>query len=233
MIAELPTHLDDPLQRLQAVHDAMVSAKEMHNAVPAHLLQDFSQFTAPAAAELVARAAAELRWADHMQAPFNVCISNVPGPRETLYYAGAEMLANFPFSMISDGMGLNITLQSYRDSLDFGLVSTPELIPDLWTLIDHLKIELAALVERAEAEGIEVGDPPTGPPDAEMKERHPDPRDVEAAAPPAKRAAAKKPAAAKKAAASKPAAAKKAAASKKPAARRTGPRNVQPPATEG
>jgi WS/DGAT/MGAT family acyltransferase len=151
MISELPTNLDDPVDRLEAVHDAMTAAKEVHNALPAHLLQDFSQFTAPAAAELVARTITNLKVADYVALPFNVCISNVPGPRQPLYYAGALMTAFYPVSMITDGMGLNITVQSYRDGLDFGLVGTPELIPDIWTLMGYFAEELSDLADAAAA----------------------------------------------------------------------------------
>jgi diacylglycerol O-acyltransferase / wax synthase len=164
MIAELPTHLADPVERLRAVHKSMAAAKQIHNALPAHLLQDFSQFTAPAAAEFVARTLAGLRIADHVAPPFNVCISNVPGPREPLYYAGALMIANYPVSMIADGMGLNITLQSYRDSLDFGLVGTPELVPDIWRLMAYLEEALHELA--AEAGGAVAQSPPPQAPGA-------------------------------------------------------------------
>jgi len=147
MVAPLPTHLDTPEERLKAAHEAMLAAKEKHAALPAQLLQDFSQFAAPAAAQLVAQTAANLRWADRIAPPFNVVISNVPGPREPLYYAGALVEANYPVSIVSDGIGLNITLQSYRDSIDFGIVCTPEVMPDIWNLVGYLREELALLLE--------------------------------------------------------------------------------------
>lgn len=145
MVAPLPTHLADPLDRLASASKEMVAAKDQHAALPAHLLTDFSQFAAPAAAQLVADTAANLRWADRMAPPFNLVISNVPGPREPLYYAGALLESNYPVSIINDGMGLNITLQSYRDRIDFGLVGTPELVPDIWNLITYLQEELEEL----------------------------------------------------------------------------------------
>lgn len=145
MVAPLATHLDEPRARLGAMNEAMRAAKDQHAALPAHLLQDFSQFAAPAAAQLVAQTVANLRWADRIGPPFNVVISNVPGPRTPLYYAGALMEANYPVSIVSDGIGLNITLQSYRDRIDFGLVGTPETVPDIWNLITYLQEELALL----------------------------------------------------------------------------------------
>ena len=145
MVAPLATNLADPLERLQAASKEMRSAKDQLAALPAHLLQDFSQFAAPAAAQLVANTAANLRWADSIAPPFNVVVSNVPGPREPLYYAGALLEANYPVSIVNDGMGLNITLQSYRDRIDFGIVGTPELVPDIWNLITYLQEELTTL----------------------------------------------------------------------------------------
>ncbi len=145
MVAELPTNLSDPRARLEAVRTTMLKAKEQFAALPASLLQEFGQFAAPAAAELVARTAATVKLAEKAPLPFNLVISNVPGPREPLYYAGALMEANYPVSMISDGMGLNITLHSYRDNLDFGLISCPELIPDLPSIIGYLQEELDTL----------------------------------------------------------------------------------------
>lgn len=136
--AVLPTNVEDPVERLKLVSEGMRSAKETHKALPANLLQDFAQFTAPAAAEAVAVAAANMKWADSATMPFNVVISNVPGPRETLYYLGAKLEANYPVSMITDGMGLNITVHSYRDSIDFGLVSTPEFVPDISRLRTYI-----------------------------------------------------------------------------------------------
>ncbi|GAB3867524.1 wax ester/triacylglycerol synthase family O-acyltransferase [Nocardioides maradonensis] len=149
MVADLPTDVADPLGRLAAIRETMKQAKEDFAAVPASLLQDYAQFAAPAAAELVARTAASLKMAERVAVPFNVVISNVPGPREPLYYAGALMEANYPVSMISDGLGLNITVHSYRDHIDFGLISCPELIPDLSVLIDHLQAELDELAALA------------------------------------------------------------------------------------
>jgi hypothetical protein len=125
----------------------MRPAKEQFHALPATLLQEFTQFSAPAAMELFARIASAIRPGKEFEVPFNVAISNIPGPRETLYYAGAEQLGTYPLSMIADGMGMNISLISYRDSLDFGIVVCPDLVPDVWSLIDYLREDLAELVK--------------------------------------------------------------------------------------
>ena len=75
----------------------------------------------------------------------NVVISNVPGPRVPLYTAGARLLHYYPVSTIVDGQGLNITVQSYLDTLDFGLVACRELVPDLWDMVDAIVDDLEAL----------------------------------------------------------------------------------------
>ena len=85
--------------------------------------------------------------------PINVVISNVPGPRQPLYAAGSRLLHYYPVSTITDGQGLNITVQSYLDTLDFGLVSCRELVPDLWDMLDAIINDLAAL---GKATGVDV-----------------------------------------------------------------------------
>ena len=80
--------------------------------------------------------AAATRIADRMNPPVNLVISNVPGPRQPLYLAGATMKHFYPVSTVIDGQGLNITVQSYVDTLDFGLVACRELVPDLEDLVD-------------------------------------------------------------------------------------------------
>ncbi len=72
-------------------------------------------------------------------------MSNVPGPQFPLYMAGARMEANYPVSVITDGMGLNITVMSYMGHMDFGIVADREQMPDLHVLIDYLREELEAL----------------------------------------------------------------------------------------
>ena len=144
MIAPLPTHLRDPRDRLRAAHAAMRAAKEQHGALPADLLADVTQFALPALAGQAARLAARLRLLERVN-PFNLIISNVPGPPGPLYYAGARLLACYPVSSIADGQGLNVTVMSYGGGMHFGLIADRALVPDLDALAGHLVDELAAL----------------------------------------------------------------------------------------
>jgi len=132
ILCTLATDLDDPLERLQRIHEAMSNAKRAQEAVPANLLQDWTQVTTPALISQAARIIARTKILDRLNPPFNVIISNVPGPRDSLYCAGAEMQTYYPVSAVAEGQGLNITVQSYRDHLDWGLISCRELVPDLW-----------------------------------------------------------------------------------------------------
>ena len=75
----------------------------------------------------------------------NITVSNVPGPRQTLYAAGAELLHIFPVSISTHGIALNITVQSYRDQLDFGFIAGANIIPHVQVLCDMLPLEFDAL----------------------------------------------------------------------------------------
>jgi diacylglycerol O-acyltransferase len=147
MSASLHTHIADPEQRLARIHDSMSIAKEQHKALPANLLQDFAQFAPPAVAARAARVIARATVANWVDVPFNVVISNVPGPQFPIYGIGAQMVANYPVSAINDGVGLNITVQSYNGSLDFGIIACRELMPDVWDLMDYLGDALQELKE--------------------------------------------------------------------------------------
>lgn len=144
MTAPLATHLDDPEQRLRHSAEAMRAAKEQHGALPADLLSDVTQFAAPALAGQAARVAARLRLVEWLS-PFNLIVSNVPGPNVPLYYAGARLLAYYPLSAIADGQGLNVTVMSYEQGMHFGLVSDRDLVPDLDRLAGYLVDELDEL----------------------------------------------------------------------------------------
>jgi WS/DGAT/MGAT family acyltransferase len=155
MLAALPTTTGDPWERLMACHQAMRAAKEQHGALPADLLADVTEFAMPALAGQAARLSAKLRLVERI-APFNLIISNVPGPNVPLYYAGAELQSYFPLSAIADGQGLNITVLSYRDGMYFGLIACRELVPDLNNMagyvVDELDLLMAEVDRRASTE---------------------------------------------------------------------------------
>ncbi|WP_288109066.1 WS/DGAT domain-containing protein, partial [Limnobacter sp.] len=81
---------------------------------------------------------------------FNVVVSNVPGPREARFLNGAELLANYPASLIWHGYAMNITVQSYQDNLDFGIIACRESAPKVQRMLDYLENALLELEQEAE-----------------------------------------------------------------------------------
>ncbi|EWM17878.1 bifunctional wax ester synthase/acyl-CoA diacylglycerol acyltransferase [Kutzneria sp. 744] len=148
MLAVLPTNLEDPEQRLSVVHEATKIAKAQQATIPQGLVDDISDFAPPALAARAARVVFATGMM-HRMPPFNICISNVPGPNVPVYMAGARMLAQYPLSVILDGQGLNITLVGYLGQLHFGLVACRELVPDIDTLAGYLIDELDLLLKAA------------------------------------------------------------------------------------
>jgi diacylglycerol O-acyltransferase len=149
MLAELPTHLRDPRERLERMRIAMLEAKRAFQAVPASILQDLSTLVPTALSGLAARALFRLATVPGLM--FNLFVSNVPGPPFALYIAGARVEGIYPVSAVTDLTGgLNITLFSYNGSLDFGLIACREMVPDVWHLIGYLQdamAEMLALVD--------------------------------------------------------------------------------------
>ncbi|HEY1919639.1 MAG TPA: wax ester/triacylglycerol synthase family O-acyltransferase [Streptosporangiaceae bacterium] len=148
MLATLPTHLADPAERLEVAHAATKIAKAQQAAIPQGLVDQISDFSPPA---LTARAARVVFATGllHRLPPFNVVISNVPGPNIPVYLGGAKLLAHYPVSVLTDGLGLNITVVGYLGQLNFGLVSCRELVPDIDELAGYLVDELELLVKAA------------------------------------------------------------------------------------
>ena len=152
MLCTLASDVDDPVERLGAIHECMSEAKEQQKLIGADTLQEWAEFAAPALVGRAARLYSRMRLADHHRPLFNVTISNVPGPPFPLYSAGARLTANFPVGPIIDGTGLNMTVMSYLDQLDFGLLACPDVLDDVWTVADGLH---AALDELVEAYGVD------------------------------------------------------------------------------
>lgn len=151
MITQLPTDVVDPVARLRRINGEMSAAKERHRALPASLLQDANHFIPPALLAQAARATSRLAGVRGLNQPANVMISNVPGPSTPLYLGGARQRAQFPVSGVLDGIGINITVMSYQDQLEFGIVVDRELVDDPWPILDALRAGLDELRDAAQA----------------------------------------------------------------------------------
>ena len=147
MICAIATNIGDPKARLTAIIAQSTKSKEMSHPLRALMPQvsNISMLGAPILVQILALLYSRSNLSDVLPPTANITVSNVPGPRQTLYAAGAELLHIFPVSISTHGIALNITVQSYRDQLDFGFISGANIIPHVQVLCDMLPGEFAAL----------------------------------------------------------------------------------------
>jgi diacylglycerol O-acyltransferase / wax synthase len=150
MICRLNTEIEDPRLRLEAIVADSAKSKELTSPFRqlAPLVEDSIVLGAPLGIQLFSLVYSRSNLANVLPPAANVAISNVPGPKMALYANGAELLHSYPVSIVTHGMGLNITLQSYRDHLDFGFTAAANILPNVQSLADSMPIELD-LLERA------------------------------------------------------------------------------------
>jgi diacylglycerol O-acyltransferase len=143
MLTELPTHLPEPGQRLAVTRDSIDNAKARFAAVPSTLVRDLAGLLPTSG--LTARPLLSL--AGLAGPPFNLFISNVPGPRVPLWLAGAKVESIFPVSAVTSFTGaLNITVFTHGDTVDFGFVACRDRVPDVWELVRYLRDAVDELV---------------------------------------------------------------------------------------
>ncbi len=150
-LTDLATNVDDPAERLAAVKAGMAAAKELQSTIGPGTLMRWVDIAPPILTGPAATAYSRLHVADRHNPLFNVTISNVPGPAMALYLAGARVDTIFPVGPIFHGSGLNITTLSYRDRIDFGFLTCPDLLPNPWALARFTSESLAELAELGDA----------------------------------------------------------------------------------
>ena len=140
VLCNLATHLADPEARLEAITSSMRATKAVMADRPGLQMAALGVLTTigPAALTRVPGASA-------VAPPYNVIISNVPGPRAPLYWNGAELEAIYPLSIPTENQALNITCLSYAEHLEFGIVGCRLAIPKLQRLLDYLEDSLQEL----------------------------------------------------------------------------------------
>jgi WS/DGAT/MGAT family acyltransferase len=147
-IVSLGTNIADPAKRLAHVLAATAAMKSNMGAMKSLMPTDFPSIGVPWMMQALGSLYAKARVADRIPAIANVTISNVPGPTIPLYMAGARMLTNYPTSIVVHGVALNITVQTYDASLEFGLIACGEAMPEVGELAQHIQAafdEFAAL----------------------------------------------------------------------------------------
>ncbi|MGB1581265.1 MAG: WS/DGAT/MGAT family O-acyltransferase [Nevskiales bacterium] len=126
IVASMATDVADPLQRLETIKAATKQAKEHLQSLPAAALTQYTMLLmAPYILSMLTGVAGRAR------PMFNVTVSNVPGPSDNLYLRGARLEAAYPVSLVMHGQGLNITCQSYADTLNFGFTGCRDTVPHL------------------------------------------------------------------------------------------------------
>ncbi len=193
-VVDLGTHLAHPMKRMNAILASTAKVKDALVNLKSVLPTDYPSLMAPwlvgGAAKALFKTYGKGSVAERLPTIANVAISNVPGPQVPLYLAGARMLTFHPLSIVMHGLALNITIQTYAGSVDFGVIADKKAVPYVQDLADMLEAayeEAAALFAAANAA------PPVTPPAAKA-----------AAKAVAKKAPAKKTAAGKAAVRKKP-----------------------------
>lgn len=141
-LISLGTHIADPRRRLQHIIAASRAMKQTMGSVKTILPTDFPSIGVPWLMEAAASLYGKARLAERIPQVANLVISNVPGPQVPLYMAGARVLTNYPTSIVVHGLALNITVQSFDQSMDFGLMADAKALPDVKDLAAALAVAL-------------------------------------------------------------------------------------------
>lgn len=128
-LVHLPVHLADPVEQLLAVRRDARSSKQLHADLGFGALEEWAEFTSAALLTMAARVYSDRKLAGRHRPLHNLVISNVRGPEAPLYAAGAEVTAAYPLGPLMEGAGMNITVVSYRDSVDFGIIACERSVP--------------------------------------------------------------------------------------------------------
>lgn len=136
ILANLGTHKGDPLERLNIIRSSVQNAKQRFGRMSATEILSYSGMVYGLAGLNIISGALPRHQA------FNLVISNVPGPREPLYWNGAQLDALYPASVLMDGQALNITLTSYMDKLEVGITACRRTLPRVQSLLALLEEEI-------------------------------------------------------------------------------------------
>lgn len=165
-VVSLGTQIADPAKRLAHVLAATASMKNNLGAMKSLMPTDFPSLGVPWLMQGLGALYAKARVADRLPAIANVTISNVPGPTVPLYMAGARMLTNYPTSIVVHGVALNITVQTYDASLEFGIIACAEAMPEVAELARHVQAafeEFEALAPTVAPVVAPIGAPAAAP----------------------------------------------------------------------
>jgi hypothetical protein len=151
---ELPVAEAEPVERLARVREAMARLKESRQAVGADVLASVSEWTSATLLSLAVRVATRGR-------PYNLVVTNVPGPQLPLYLLGARMDTCYPVVNLLENQALGVALFSYDQRLYWGFTADWELLPDLHEFVRAIEISFQELRSAAQAaSGARQTEPP-------------------------------------------------------------------------
>jgi WS/DGAT/MGAT family acyltransferase len=167
IVSTLGTDIADAGQRLQAIRQSVLHAKEHVQSLPRQAMMQYTVLLmAPTIATLLTGTGGRTR------PMFNITISNVPGPQTPLYFRGAEMTASYPASIVTHGQALNITCQSYAGFMNFGFTGCHSTLPSMQRMAVYTAdalTELEALFAQSKPKGKPVRAAPAKAPRAPRK----------------------------------------------------------------
>ena len=145
MLVSLADGIEDPAARLRLIREGSQSAKAQSRTIGSDVFAGWAQALFPAVATRLTRLVTNLRLFDHLGPMFNLIVSNVPGPDFPLYLAGARMVAMYPVGPIIEGVGVNVTVFTYLDTVYVGVQGCWELAPDIDTIARGMRDSLDEL----------------------------------------------------------------------------------------
>ncbi len=149
MFTKLHTDVGDPVECLLATQKTAAAAKSEHEILGPDTLGAWAELADPMASRLASSLYSSNNLAALHRPALSFILSNIPGPPFPVYLAGAEMERAYPMGPVLEGAGLNVTMMSYRDSVDFGFLGATELVPDIWDLADAVPVAFDELYDSA------------------------------------------------------------------------------------
>ncbi len=145
LFTSLCTDIDDPVERVRAIHDKMAVAKANHERFGASIMLEWAEYVPPRPYSMMVRLYARTGLAAKHRPAANAVVSNVRGPSERLYVAGTRLRSLYSVGPIVEGIGINITAWSYADDLAFTVLASRESVPDAHGVTDCLRESLSEL----------------------------------------------------------------------------------------
>ncbi|MCU0309919.1 MAG: wax ester/triacylglycerol synthase family O-acyltransferase [Acidimicrobiales bacterium] len=147
MFVPLHTELDDPVACLEAITADALAAKSEQRLFGAMTLVHLAEMLDPISLGTVMELYSRAGLADRHRPAVNAIVSNVTGPPVPIYLGGARALNLYPMGPVTEGIGVNLTVMSYEDHLDVGLLTATSLVPDAWDVVDELEPAFRALMD--------------------------------------------------------------------------------------